>query len=838
MNKFLNSDRIAPFFWLHGESLDIIKEEIEAIYNCGIRSVCLESRTHEDFCGEGWFSDLRFILQECKKRNMKVWILDDKHFPTGYANGGLHGKNQDKMAWGITESHVDIPGGNDDLALLTEHHIWGDQMLLAAIACRHVPESNLLTGEAIDITDGVSDGLLHFALPEGMWRVFFIKKTRMGIGQSYKEYIDMLNPESVDILIDEVYEKHYANIKEEFGDTFLGFFSDEPAFHNDTAVATGFNTDMGRAFCNYPYSDGVLRNLKEKFGDEAMKLLPGLWTSFDDGREAKIRYAFMDFITDEYRKNFCNRIASWCHERGISYIGHVIEDNRRDATTGYGVGHYFRALDGQDMSGIDVVLTQLVPGMKDCDNAGPVSYRHMNYNFFKFMLAKLGSSMAHLDDKKHGNAMCEIFGAFGWVEGTKTMKWLCDHMLVRGINYFVPHAFSAKENDADCPPIFYYRGKNPQYKYFGKIISYMERSAELLSGGVHKADALIFYDAEFKWMEEGALPLENVAKSLYSRQIDYDIIPTDYLKNVTVKNEKLCINGEKFKLLIVPGSKSISRESAEMLKALKAQSAKIVFVERVPYELENEFECVKASMIADYTAKLGTDVEIDNACDEVHIYHYIKDGRDIYMLTNEGIDKTACFTLKTEKPLGKCALYDALEDKHIEAEKNENGVKITLSPYGSVFLIAEDEGERAPQITSEKELECRYSISLSESVGENYVPYKETDKLFNITGKNEKPRFSGRIKYETHFEHSGKNAMLDLGYVGEIAELKVNGVDLGCKITPPYVFDISSAVREGKNKLEILVTNSNVFALRDRFSTYMRIEPSGLLGPVRVFEYE
>lgn len=208
------------------------------------------------------------------------------------------------------------------------------------------------------------------------------------------------------------------------------------------------------------------------------------------------------------------------------------------------------------------------------------------------------------------------------------------------------------------------------------------------------------------------------------------------------------------------------------------------------------------------------------------------------MLTNEGIDETACFTLKTEKPLTKCALYDAMEDKRVEAEMNENGVKITLPPYGSVFLIAEEEGEKLPSLTLEKELEGTYSISLSESVSENYVPYKETDKLFNITGKNEKPRFSGRIKYETHFEHSGKKAMLDLGYVGEIAELKVNGVDLGCKITPPYVFDISSAVREGENELEILVTNSNVFALRDRFSTYMRIEPSGLLGPVRLFEYE
>ena len=40
--------------------------------------------------------------------------------------------------------------------------------------------------------------------------------------------------------------------------------------------------------------------------------------------------------------------------------------------------------------------------------------------------------------------MCEIFGAYGWMEGTKLMKWLVDHMLVRGINWLVPHAFSPK----------------------------------------------------------------------------------------------------------------------------------------------------------------------------------------------------------------------------------------------------------------------------------------------------------------------------------------------------------------------------------------------------------
>ena len=87
----------------------------------------------------------------------------------------------------------------------------------------------------------------------------------------------------------------------------------------------------------------------------------------------------------------------------------------------------------------------------------------MENEFFHYYLGKLASSLAHIDEKKKGRAMCEIFGAYGWAEGTKIMKYLMDHMLVRGINYYVPHAFSPKPNDTDCSPNFYDTGKNPPY---------------------------------------------------------------------------------------------------------------------------------------------------------------------------------------------------------------------------------------------------------------------------------------------------------------------------------------------------------------------------------------
>ena len=840
MKIFAEENRLAPFFWVHGESKEILKKEIQAVSNLGIKSICIESRTHEQFCEDEWWSDLRFMLGECKKRGMKAWILDDKRCPTGWAAGALDKEeNSSLRAWGITETHIDIVGNAEDIGLLTKHHVSDGEKIISIVACRHSGNGDLLRGDELDLTNKEENGMLYFSLPEGMWRIFIIKKSRKGISPFWIRFVDMLNPASVDLLIENVYEKHYANIKDEFGKTFLGFFSDEPGFHNNSAISGGSGqVKMGESYTHYPYSDKLINCLNENFNGDARKALVGLWADFEDGREAKIRYKYMDFITKEYRDNFCNRLGSWCKKHNIKYIGHIIEDNRKDAETNAGCGHYFRALDGQDMSGVDVVLTQLIPGMKNCNHTANVSARHTNYNFYKYMLAKLGSSMAHLDPKKKGNAMCEIFGAFGWVEGTKTMKWLSDHMLVRGINFFVPHAFSAKENDTDCPPIFYYRGRNPQYKYIGKITKYLERGAAVISGGRHMADCAILYDAEIKWMNKETIALEDIAKELYTRQIDYDIVPSDYLSDAEVKNEELLLNGETFKTLIVPYGRFMADEIINKLVSLKNRGADVIFVNSIPENIREEFTFINLSELPYYIKKKGTECEIDIESEDICTYHYVKDGRNIYMLTNEGINDTLKFNLKTNVEIKKAALYDAAEDKLTEAKMTENGIEIELPPYNSVFVIEGADGDAPKQKAEEKMLSLSWKVSLAEQGNEKFKFYKETDKLFNVTGRNELPEFSGHIKYEANFFAEKGSYVLDLGYVGEIAEINVNGKNLGSRVYPPYAFDISEALINGDNKLEITVTNSNVFALKDQFSGYIRIEPSGLLGPLKLVQYE
>ena len=98
------------------------------------------------------------------------------------------------------------------------------------------------------------------------------------------------------------------------------------------------------------------------------------------------------------------------------------------------------------------------------------AYRTDEASFYHYVLRKLAASHASIDEKKAGRSMCENFGAYGWQTGTRTMKYLLDELLVRGINHYVPHAFSPKAfPDPDCPPHFYAHGENPQYEAFGDL---------------------------------------------------------------------------------------------------------------------------------------------------------------------------------------------------------------------------------------------------------------------------------------------------------------------------------------------------------------------------------
>jgi len=116
--------------------------------------------------------------------------------------------------------------------------------------------------------------------------------------------------------------------------------------------------------------------------------------------------------------------------------------------------------------------------------------------------------------------------------------------------------------------------------------------------------------------------------------------------------------------------------------------------------------------------------------------------------------------------------------------------------------------------------------------------------------------FSGTATYKCYFNLTEVNdtskLFLDLGKVANLAEVKINGNDLGVLWKPPFIVEITDAAIKGRNELSVVVTNTwhnrlvgDAGLPEDKRVGWLlfkdagpgsleKLEPSGLIGPVKV----
>jgi hypothetical protein len=120
--------------------------------------------------------------------------------------------------------------------------------------------------------------------------------------------------------------------------------------------------------------------------------------------------------------------------------------------------------------------------------------------------------------------------------------------------------------------------------------------------------------------------------------------------------------------------------------------------------------------------------------------------------------------------------------------------------------------------------------------------------------------FSGTATYTKTLQATqswfrpGAKILIDLGVVGDIAEVSVNSRAMGILWKPPYRVDVTDDLKPGENQLEIKVTNQWTNRItgdravdRDKrvlnsgggmmggfFNRPMPLAESGLIGPVKV----
>ncbi|MBR4372357.1 MAG: hypothetical protein IKS92_15000, partial [Victivallales bacterium] len=523
--------------------------------------------------------------------------------------------------------------------------------------------------------------------------------------------------------------------------------------------------------------------------------LPALW--YDMGRPTgAIRLAYMDLVTKRYRDCFVRQLGDWCRTRGVEYIGHIIEDMNAHARLGCSAGHYFRSQDGQDMSGMDVVLHQVMPGMGHFKHTASCSGGYVNPEFFHYVLPKLCSSAAHLNPAFKGRAMCEVFGAFGWAEGSPFMKWLMDFLMVRGINQFVPHAFSPAYPDPDCPPHFGAECHDPQFEGFTKIMGYTNRMCHLLDGAHYEAKVALLYHAEAEWMSrdlDGAMLTQKPARILMDNHVDFDIVPADDLENnATVEKGRLVVNGNHYDCLIVPSSPELPAALLDAMAALGDSGLKIWFIDQPPADCFVLSEVIPLQRLARTVKETGlADVAVSVDVTTLCHAHYSRGKTQLFYFVNEST--TDVIDTKVVVPCsGEYLVLDVLEEKTVRGKTATGIIPLNLAPYEScvvVFGTMTNAEWKAFLPEHEWNTACdvkpKFKISLADADDlRAFKPYVTTDKLFNVTGKDHEIGFSGIIRYEGSLKLKAEQltSILDLGVVGQTAHVWLNGVDLGLRV--------------------------------------------------------
>lgn len=839
-----STEYIFPFFWQHGEDHALLLKELEAIYDCGVTQFCVESRPHEHFCEEQWWNDLSFLLAEAKKRNMKVWVLDDKKFPTGYANNYIE-SHPELKAVRLRMEFRDFVGPQKDTAIIPVR-LGNEESFVSIVAYQRKQNGDILTGDGISLMDRQRDGLIWWDIPQGVWRVYYVIRTMRPAVEIKKNYIDMMSEESCRAMIHAVYEPHYEHFKEYFGTTLVGFFSDEPGFSNEIGH---YHATLGREGVFLPWNDNVVEILEEKTGFTAQKilnLLPALWHEAGAGTPV-MRESYMDAVSDAYSRNFSWLIGNWCRAHGVIYTGHIIEDQNAHQRLGYGPGHFFRSMAGQDMAGCDVVLHQMIPGMTTLNHSACIEGKKADPEFFRYTLPKLASSLAHIQPLKKGRAVCEIFGGFGWAEGIWQMKQMADWMLVGGVNHFIPHAFNAKFPDNDHPPHFYAGGRNVQYPIFRQLMNYMQRMSHALSGGIHQADVAVYYNAEAEWAGGKYMLQQKVCKVLSQHQIDFDILPQDVIcEEAKAVNGCLAVNKETYGAIIVPYSQYLPQNIIEAFEKLAGDGVPIWFLEDYPdastsnASVERLKECCRKTTLDELAEALSGNghKSIRTAAEYplLRTYWVKRDSHNIFMLWNEDIFSE--IDVQVFLPAdGKAVIYDAWCNKAYEAQQNGNAIRIRLAPAQSVLVCVGKWDNPLPAYDYRDDvletLELDWKVSLQEALGTEISEYS-MEKFVNIASKI--IRFNGIVRYEAVWNTDApeKYHCLEVDRIGEPARLWVNEEYCGSVVSQPYRFDIAGRLKKGDNRICIEVRSNMAYHERDFLSSFIPLQPLGLMGEIHV----
>ena len=492
-----------------------------------------------------------------------------------------------------------------------------------------------------------------------------------------------------------------------------------------------------------------------------------------------------------------------------------------------------------------------------------------------------------------------------WSQTPWKLKWVVDKYLAMGVNRLVLHTSPHQPDDTHKPGLTLgpFSQVFTRHETWGEMarpwIDYLARSSFLLQQGAPVADVLYFYG-------EGApsgVPYRDARDPADLREFGFDYVNADALLRLArVENGRIAFpGGASYRVLVLP--RGLDRMTLPLITKLRELvMAGAVVAGPKPLaspSLTSDSKAVRAIADAmwpnspapravgrgrvfrttDVAAVLRTErVTADFAYDTLatranlrFAHRRIADG-DIYFVTNQGDQDVS--TLVAFRTSGRTPeLWDAVSGRTLPAAFRMDGgvthLEVALSPYASTFVVF-----RQPTTATASTLEPARERTLATIEGDWTLrfpadagtPASITTASGSWTDRSEPEirYFSGAATYERTLDipaewlSSGERIVLDLGRIGDVAEVRVNGKVAGTTWAPPYRVDVSAVLAAGSNRLEVVVANTwqnrfvgdlqpgatkrawtnapngGGFTSANELTADTPLTPSGLLGPVRL----
>jgi len=305
----------------------------------------------------------------------------------------------------------------------------------------------------------------------------------------------------------------------------------------------------------------------------------------------------------------------------------------------------------------------------------------------------------------------------------------------------------------------------------------------MISGGKSVAPAAVLYHGEAEWAGKCMLN-ESVCAELMEQQIDLDILPSDVFTDRerygTDTTAGLSVNGNGYKVFIIPYAEYITEAVARFVIEAGKKGYPVIFVEDCPSGIsdlwEDDREVIQAlresgartvalKELARTVRELGlAEISIAPACKQLRYYHYEKEDALFYVLNNESTARTykGELVLPFAERFGQedVALYEAMKNRlyrvPVRAQGDGLHVGLEVAPYEEVVLVLE-KGIGAGDLpvwkkprTVVKALEGPWKTAVAEAL--QYPEFTAVGEMGALRSFGEvKPDFSGFIAYENTF---------------------------------------------------------------------------------------